>query len=195
MNKLQFRKLHRKIAPILFIPLFLTASTGVIYRVGRNWFGMSRDIGEFFLDIHQGEFLGDALSSIYVLLVGLGLIGLIVTGLTMIRLKQKKRQNPSKKPGFDLRTTHRILAPLAFLPLTVSALTGIAYQLGKEWFRLPQETTRLLLRIHQGSYLGTTGKAVYVLFIGLALLGLLITGIEMTGIFRKHRVIPPDHHQ
>lgn len=195
MNNLKFRKLHRKIAPILFIPLFLTASTGVIYRLGRNWFGMSGDISEFFIDLHQGEILGEALSSIYVLLVGLGLIGLIVTGLTMIRLNQKKRQTTSKKSEFDFRNTHRILAPLAFLPLTVSALTGVAYKLGEEWFGVSEEKIAFLLRLHQASYLGTTGKAVYVLFIGLALLGLLITGIEMTGIFRKRRVISSDNHQ
>lgn len=75
---------------------------------------------------------------------------------------------------------------IAFLPLFVSAITGIAYRLGRAWFALSSQQASILLRIHQGSYLGNF-KAVYVLLVGLSLLALLITGIQMTGIFRKSR--------
>lgn len=85
----QLWKLHRKIAPIIFIPLFLTAFTGIAYRLGRSWMGLSEEKADILLIIHQGEFLGEPLVPIYVLSVGLGLIAMLVTGLTMVRLTQK----------------------------------------------------------------------------------------------------------
>jgi uncharacterized iron-regulated membrane protein len=179
---MNFRKLHRKVAPILFLPLLLTALTGVAYRIGRSWFAIPEDIAEFFMTVHEGRFLGKPLVPIYVLLVGLGLIGMIATGLVMM-----KRRSLSFNAQPNWRWIHRILAPIAFLPLLASALTGIAYRLGKAWFGLSSEQTAILMRIHQGSYLGSTLKPVYVLLVGVGLIGLLITGIQMTGIFRKRK--------
>jgi hypothetical protein len=89
---MNWRKLHRFIAPILLIPILLTTVTGVAYRVGKSWFGMSKDIGEIFLNIHQGSFLGPQLRTFYVLLDGLGLIGLLVTGIFMMGIFGKKRR-------------------------------------------------------------------------------------------------------
>lgn len=182
---INFRKLHRQSAPIVFIPLILSALTGIAYRLGRNWFGLPKEIADIFLSIHQGEFLGKPLVPVYVLLVGLGLLGMIVTGFTMIKWQGKPSKSPPKK---DWRWFHRVLAPIAFLPLLVSAFTGISYRLGRAWFGLSKEQASILLKIHQGSYLGTTFKPFYVLLVGGSLLALLITGIQMTGIFRKRRV-------
>ena len=187
MKNIEFRKFHRKIAPIVFLPLLLTAFTGMFYRLGRNWIGISKDKAEILIWIHQGEFLGKPLVPIYVLLVGFGLITMIVTGLTMVRLAQKKRKNLSQNSGLNARKIHQILAPIAFLPLFLSASTGILYRLGNSWFHIPREFSQLLLRIHQASYLGSFGKTIYVALIGLGLITLLITGINMTGIFRKKR--------
>ncbi|MDP5339546.1 MAG: PepSY domain-containing protein [Nodularia sp. (in: cyanobacteria)] len=181
---LNLRKLHRKIAPILFIPLLLSATTGIAYRIGRSWFGLSDEFGDFMMLFHEGRFLGKPLVPVYVLLLGLGLLGIIVSGLTMIK---RKRQSSSSQPQRDIRWLHRFLAPIAFLPLLVSSLTGISYRLGKVWFGLPQEQAAVLLKIHQGSYLGSTLKPLYVLLVGAGLISLLITGIQMSGIFRKHK--------
>ena len=74
MTNLNFRKYHRKIAPILFIPLLLSAFTGISYRISRTWFGISDDFGESILALHEGKFLGKPLVPFYVLLVGLGLL-------------------------------------------------------------------------------------------------------------------------
>lgn len=104
---------------------------------------------------------------------------MIATGLTLL----KRRSSPKAKR--DWRWTHRILAPIAFLPLIISAVTGIGYRLGQSWFGLPREQTGLLLRIHQGSYLGEQGRMVYVLLVGLGLLGLLLTGINLSGVLRR----------
>lgn len=176
---INFRKLHRKTAPILFLPLLLTALTGIAYRIARSWFGVSDSVGDFFMTIHEGRFLGQGLVPIYVLLVGLGLLGMIVTGLTMTKL------NAKAKPRKNQRWVHRILGLIAFLPLLISGITGIAYRLGKTWFGLSNEQASILMTLHQGSYLGQTLRPIYVLLVGLTLIGLLVTGIRMTGIFRR----------
>lgn len=187
MQNIQLRKFHRKIAPIIFIPLFLTAFTGMAYRLGRTWMGIPKDKAEILLTIHQGEFLGEGLVPIYVLSIGLGLIAMIFTGLSMLRLAQQKRQNNLKDQPLNARKVHQILAPILFLPLFSSASTGILYAIGDRWFHFPGGFSKLLLTIHQGSYFGPTGKPIYVALIGLGLIGMLITGINMTGIFRKKR--------
>ncbi len=135
------------------------------------------------MTLHEGRFIGKPLVPVYVLLVGLGLLGMIITGLTMIKWQRK---TPKSNPKRDWRWFHRLLAPIAFLPLFVSAITGISYRLGRSWFGLSSQQASILLQIHQGSYLGNF-KAVYVLLVGLSLLALLITGIQMTGICRKSR--------
>jgi hypothetical protein len=89
MKKLNWRKIHRFIAPILFLPLLLSTFTGVAYRLGRSWFDIPKGKGtlaETLLTIHQGGFLGDQLKPFYVLLNGLGVIGLLVTGMFMMGL-------------------------------------------------------------------------------------------------------------
>ncbi|MBC6477579.1 MAG: PepSY domain-containing protein [Hormoscilla sp. GM7CHS1pb] len=183
MNRVLFRKIHRKLAPIIFIPLLLSALTGIIYRIGKSWFGMSSETADIFMVIHQGEYLGDQIKPIYVLLLGLGLIGMIVSGFTMIRRFSSDRP-PS---AIDVRKIHRLLAPIFFLPLVVSALSGISYRLGKSWLGMSSEQAEIFMTIHQGSYLGSLLKPIYVLLVGLGLLGLIATGIKMLGWFRKNQ--------
>jgi Na+/proline symporter len=177
-----FRKLHRSIAPIIFLPLLLSAVTGLGYRLGKNWFGMSADFGDLMMVFHQGEFLGKPLVPIYVLLVGLGLLGAIITGLSMTKIFSRDLPKDSKS---NHRKIHRILAPITFLPLAISAITGIIYRLGKSWFAMSDRQAAIFLRIHQGSYLGDFFKSIYILLIGLGLIAMLVTGINMTRIFRQ----------
>lgn len=182
MNRVLFRKIHRKVAPIIFIPLLLSAITGIIYRIGKSWFGMSSETADIFMAIHQGEYLGDQLKPIYVLLVGLGLIGMIVSGFTMV-IRRFSSDRPPR--AIDLRKIHGLLAPIFFAPLLVSAISGICYRLGKSWFGMSSEQAKIFMTIHQGSYLGSFLKPIYVLLVGLGLLGLIATGINMLGWFRK----------
>ena len=37
------RELHRRIAPLVVLPLLITVCSGVSYRLARDWFGASRD--------------------------------------------------------------------------------------------------------------------------------------------------------
>ncbi|MDB9312828.1 PepSY domain-containing protein [Spirulina sp. CS-785/01] len=84
MNKRTFRKLHRTLAPIIVLPFVVTALTGIAYRLGKSWFGLSRDQVHFLMVIHEGEYLGDFLEPIYVLLNGLGLLFMLGTGLVIL---------------------------------------------------------------------------------------------------------------
>lgn len=175
-----FRQFHRKAAPIVFLPLLATAITGVIYRVGRSG-GMSGAIAGQVMSIHTGEFLGEAIVPFYVLLSGLSLVAMVVTGLTMWRSRS------GNSPKLTDRKIHNKLTPILFLPLAISAVTGVIYELGQDWFGLSREQANFFMAIHQGSYLGSFLRVVYVLLIGVGLVALLITGINMTGIFRRKR--------
>ncbi|MEH2358385.1 peptidase [Nostoc sp.] len=91
--KRSFRKYHRILGIIVSLPLILTVLTGMLTTVVRKW---SISIGlpaSFLLSIHTGEILH--LEGIYPILNGLGLLGLLATGLSMSGLFGKKtRQNP-----------------------------------------------------------------------------------------------------
>lgn len=78
------RKWHSTIAPIVLLPLIVTVTTGVTYRLSKDWFGLSRDQVHFLMTIHEGEYLGETLEPFYVLLNGLGLLWMLVTGGTMV---------------------------------------------------------------------------------------------------------------
>ncbi|MEA5419467.1 PepSY domain-containing protein [Spirulina sp. CCNP1310] len=185
---INFRQLHRKIAPILFLPLLLTALTGVGYRLGRAWFNLPHEIGDVLLGVHQGSFVGKPLVPIYVLWMGLGLLGLVVTGIVMIKQRWGK---PQSKQGH--RWLHRGVGAIACLPLLMSAITGISFRLGKTWFGLSDAQGSFLMALHEGRYLGNALRPFYVLMVGLGLGVLLFTGIQMTGIFRPKK--PPEAHK
>ncbi|BFM40225.1 PepSY domain-containing protein [Synechocystis sp. LKSZ1] len=179
---MNFSKIHRKIAPILLIPLLLTAVSGLAYRLGRSWFGLDDEFGELMMSLHEGRFLGDGLVPFYVLLMGLGLLGLLITGLVVFR---KRRALSRNHPTQNWRRYHYMVALAAALPLLISLLTGIAYRLGVNWFGVSEESAEILLVIHQGAYLGSALKPFYVLGLGLSLLALIITGLQMLGVLRQ----------
>ena len=180
-----FRKLHRRAAPIIFLPLILTATTAVIHRIAKYYFHIpNRKIG-FLISIHHGRYLGE-LEPIYVLLVACGLVGMVVTGVSLVKNFVSIRAK-SKRWRFDVRTLHGVLAPLIGLPLLVSALTGLIYRVQTTWLGVSAEDARIWMKIHQASILGSYWRPIYVIFLGTGLISLLITGILMTGIFRKRR--------
>ncbi len=84
------RKLHRTLAPIVLLPLFVTVMTGMVYRLSKDWFGFSRDQVHFLMTLHEGEYLGPTLEPFYVLLNGLGLLWMLGTGSLMVWQKLKR---------------------------------------------------------------------------------------------------------
>lgn len=83
-----FRKYHRFLAIVLSLPLILTVLTGMGYTIFDEWFHMGK-LGHFLMDIHTMKIFG--LDEIYPVFNGLGLVGLLVTGLSMTGLFKKRR--------------------------------------------------------------------------------------------------------
>ncbi|MBE9124784.1 MULTISPECIES: peptidase [unclassified Coleofasciculus] len=85
-----FRKYHRLIAIAVCLPLLLTVITGMGYTIFDEWFHQD-EIAEFLIGVHTFKILG--LETIFPILNGLGLIGLLVTGLSMTGLFKKRSQS------------------------------------------------------------------------------------------------------
>ncbi|PMB07048.1 peptidase [Fischerella thermalis CCMEE 5273] len=183
IKSIKFVKLHRQLALPLFVPLLLTGISGIAYRLGRSWLGLPKSFGQFMMTIHEGRFLGEPLVPFYVALVGLGLLALIGSGAVL--WSRFRRRSPAKLP--PERNIHRFLAPIALLPLMVSAGTGIAYRLSINWLGVSEEQVEFLMTLHQGSYLGSTLRPFYVLLVGAGLLIMLWTGVQMLGLARRTR--------
>ena len=79
------RSLHRRLAPAIVVPLLFTVVSGMAFRVGRSWFGLSADFGGWMMALHEGRYLGERLVPFYVLGVGLALLAMIASsgGLKM----------------------------------------------------------------------------------------------------------------
>lgn len=83
-----FRRYHRQLAVIVCLPIALTVITGIAYPIFDQWLALHQ-VSKLMLQIHSGRIFG--LEAIYPILNGLGLFGLLVTGLSMTPLFRKKR--------------------------------------------------------------------------------------------------------
>jgi len=162
-----FRKLHRKLAPWLLPFLLLSAITGIVYRIGRSWFGFTKETGNDVLYFHTGAWSGANGSVLYLIVLGSGLLFFVVSGLWM----WKAGRPP--KPG--IRKSHRILGVVVSLPLIITAVTGIAYQVGDKWLHADEKS----LKLHQGSWLGPELRPFYILLIGGTLVFLCLSGLRL----------------
>jgi hypothetical protein len=164
------RPLHRRLSPWLAAPLILVALTGLTYRIGRSWFGMSKEVGNQVLDFHTGMWLGKGASLAYTSIVGLGLLALTISGAVLLWKSQAKA---------GARRWHRIVAWMLVLPMFASASTGLLHHFGELVFGFEKATQSLLMNIHQGNWLGPKGRPFYILWVGLGLLTLVVTGLSM----------------
>ena len=78
------RELHRSLAPWVLMPLLVTMTTGVSYRLARDWFGCSREQVHWLMVMHEGEWMGSSLEPVFVLLNALGLLWMLVTGAAIL---------------------------------------------------------------------------------------------------------------
>lgn len=92
--KRAFRKYHRTLAIIISLPLALTVLTGMAATIVREWPISTGLSSSLLLSIHTGEVFH--LQAIYPILNGLGLIGLLVTGLSMSSLFGRKTQQTKR---------------------------------------------------------------------------------------------------
>ena len=81
------RQLHAALAPLMLLPLLLTVCTGLSYRLLRDWGGLDREQAHLLMVQHDGEWLNRWLGStgetVYVLVNGLGVLWMLVTGAGM----------------------------------------------------------------------------------------------------------------
>jgi hypothetical protein len=166
----RFRLLHRKLAPWFLVPLVFIAVTGLIYRIGRAWFGMSKETGGEIMKLHSGEWMGVNVSVVYLFLVGGALLFLVCSGLWMWFSGNSKSAR---------RKSHRVLAITFSLPLVLSAVTGMAYHAGAKWFQMDEATLDILMSLHQGTWLGKDLRAYYILLLGTGMIALCLTGLRL----------------
>ena len=85
----QFRQFHRAIAPIMALPLLLSALTGSIYQIT----DLSGNEAKWILAIHKGNFGSLKLETIYPFLNAIGLLALIATGTSMWLQRRRGHQS------------------------------------------------------------------------------------------------------
>ncbi len=83
------RKYHRMIATLFCLPLLFTALTGISVAVADEWLHQERLVA-FLINVHTFHIFG--LAAILPVLNGLGLVGLVATGLSLTGLFAKRRQ-------------------------------------------------------------------------------------------------------
>ena len=74
------RQFHKALAPWVFLPLFISSITGLLYRFSKDLLGFSREQVHWLMSLHEGEWLGDNGELIYVILNSLGVLWMLITG-------------------------------------------------------------------------------------------------------------------
>jgi hypothetical protein len=89
----RFRLLHRSIAPIMVLPLLLTAITGSIYQITE----LTGNEVRWLLAVHKGNFGALKLETIYPFLNALGLVTMLASGTAMlIQTRKNQRRSPEE---------------------------------------------------------------------------------------------------
>lgn len=86
MNRL-FRKYHRWLAMICALPLSLTVATGVGVSIAKTLH--QPQLAGFLIHLHTLETFG--LDAFFPIVNGVGLLGLLITGMYMTRLFRERR--------------------------------------------------------------------------------------------------------
>lgn len=82
-----FRKYHRSLAIICALPLLLTVLTGMTFPLAKALH--QRQLAGFLIHLHTLETFG--LDAFFPIINGLGLLGLLITGMYMTSLVRKQR--------------------------------------------------------------------------------------------------------
>jgi hypothetical protein len=92
---------------------------------------------------------------------------------------------PSRSPSLQarLRQAHAALAPIVLAPLLLTACTGVAYRVLRDWLGWERDRAHGLMTLHEGEWLkpllGPHGETLYVVLNGLGLLWMVGTGITL----------------
>ena len=80
---------HRALGLALVLPLAATALTGMLYKAGIAWFGLSEETADLLMTIHEGAWLGRNLKVYYSVVLGTGLLALGFFGLALLRRQRR----------------------------------------------------------------------------------------------------------
>jgi hypothetical protein len=86
MNRL-FRKYHRWLAITCSLPLLLTVITGMTFPIAKVFH--QRQLAHFLIELHTMEIL--RLDGWFPIINGLGLLGLLITGIYMTNQGKRKK--------------------------------------------------------------------------------------------------------
>ncbi|BAY13862.1 peptidase [Calothrix sp. NIES-2098] len=86
-----FRKYHRWLAIVCALPLLLTVMTGMTFTIAKALH--QRQLAGFLIHLHTLEIFG--LDGIFPIINGLGLLGLLITGIYMTSLFRERRFPPN----------------------------------------------------------------------------------------------------
>jgi uncharacterized iron-regulated membrane protein len=87
----------------------------------------------------------------------------------------------------SFRKYHRVLAVIMALPLGLTILTGLGYTIFEDWLHI-DGLGHFLIELHTGEILGL--EDLYPVLNGLGAIGLVITGITMSGLMKRRRSQP-----
>jgi GGDEF domain-containing protein len=167
--KASFRGLSRQLITVLCCCLLATALTGMILGLSDRSIQLPAAVTQGLIAIHQGAFLGEKLTPLYVLLIGLGVF---ILGLkTAIEGRHSilfERSQPL------VANTFRTIALILVIPLVFCVETGVAYRLGMDWFSMSSKQTTALLSLHGGSSLEVVLGIFYLLITSSSLILLSI---------------------
>ncbi len=184
LSPANLRRLHRQLAPVLFLPFLLVTLTGLVYQLGArsDLIPLSERLAGLMMRLHNGAVLGK-LRMIYILLLTLGFVGMGGSGLVIFRRFLKVKWSD--------RSIHNTLTPVLILPFLVTGLTGGLYIFGKRLLGVPDSLGPLLMDLHTGNYLGAVGSLIYVVLLSVGLVVMVMTGLRMTHWFRRRRPTSP----
>lgn len=174
------RALHNLFAIIVFLPLTITATTGILYQFCKLWLAIPKHELSWLMKLHQLSVIGIFGKFLYApLLISLVLF-MILTGLWILT-GGFSNFSFSWKPWSTDRGMHYNLSIILFLPLATVALCGGLYRLLSSWFGIK---IRLLLDLHTGS-IGFNLEYVFPIFFGITLLIFAYFGIKMNTFVKK----------
>lgn len=84
-----FRKYHRWLAIVCALPLLLTVMTGMTYPIANAF--QQYELANFLIHLHTLEPIG--LGGFFPVINGLGLLGLLITGISMIKRDRRRRSS------------------------------------------------------------------------------------------------------
>jgi hypothetical protein len=85
------------------------------------------------------------------------------------------------------RKYHRLLAIVICFPLLITACTGVGITIADRWFH-QSDLSGFLISVHTYRIVGL--DPIAPILNGFGLLGLIATGLSMTGLFSRRRLSP-----